>query len=76
MEGKWFAWTIGGVKLHAASLYPAGDCSIIGVDVPDEIFAGGYHDDNLDRLGPASYFDEASGLGLIVPIWEWDEDDA
>ncbi len=69
MEGKWFADTFDGVRLHAASLYPDGDFHIIAAEIPEKMLDALYRPDNLDRFGPATYL-ESDQLVIIVPITE------
>jgi hypothetical protein len=56
MEGKWFADTIDGVKLHGDALEGAGKYRIIEVDIPDNL-PSLHLDPNLDLRGPARYLD-------------------
>jgi len=69
MEGKWFADSYEGVRLHARAHYPAGDCRIVATDVPDHSLTRLHRPQNLDGFGPATYFD-ATDLAGVVPILE------
>jgi hypothetical protein len=70
MEGKWFADTREGVRLHAAKLYPDGSYHIVAADIPDVLLERLFRSNNLDRFGPATYV-ESNQLALITPILEF-----
>ena len=67
-EGKWFADTLDGVRLHGDKLYPRGAYRIVAADIPEEMFEGLFRSGNLDRFGPATYFehDELERIVLIL----------
>jgi hypothetical protein len=69
IEGKWFADTYEGVLLHAAGLYPTGDFHVVAADIPDDVLDRLFRSDNLDRFGPATFF-QPNELVLIAPILE------
>jgi hypothetical protein len=71
MEGKWFADSVDGVRLHATNLYPDGNYRIVATEVPDQMLEGLYRDGNLDPFGPATYL-ESNDLEKVVPILEPD----
>lgn len=56
MEGKWFADTMDGVRLHGDALEGAGKYRIIEVDIPNNL-PSLHLDPNLDLRGPARYLD-------------------
>lgn len=63
LEGKWFADTLDGARLHGETLYPGEDFYLIEVDVPDDAPSLSRRD-NLDGFGPARFLhsDDLHGL--------------
>jgi hypothetical protein len=63
MEGKWFADSPAGAKLHGDALEGPGKYRIIEVDIPDNL-PSLHLDPNLDLRGPARYLDNSDLPGL------------
>lgn len=58
LEGKWFADSLEGARLHGDDLFPNGDFRLIEVDIPDSASSLYKHPD-LDGFGPARYLDNS-----------------
>jgi hypothetical protein len=56
LEGKWFADTLEGARLHRGALYGFQSCYILEADVPDNA-SSLFKVANLDGRGPARYLD-------------------
>ena len=65
LEGKWFADSLEGARLHGDALEGAGKYRIIEVDVPDNA-PSLFRQPNLDGRGPARYLD-LDDLNNIIP---------
>ncbi|XZE43940.1 RHS repeat domain-containing protein [Pirellulaceae bacterium SH467] len=65
MEGKWFADSLEGAKLHGEALHGPGKYRIIEADVPTKPKSL-YQHENMDGRGPARYI-HCEDLGGVVP---------
>jgi len=69
LEGKWFADTVEGVRLHGDALEGAGNYRIIEVDIPNNAPSLSTRT-NLDGRGPARYLHNDDLPALIPRLFE------